>query len=51
MEEVADAFIDAVSAQTFCGNEIDKSVSIVYTPLNGAGLNCVMRALKKATAT
>lgn len=46
-EAVTTAFISAVSAQTFCGDEIDKSVSIVYTPLNGAGLNCVMRALKE----
>lgn len=46
-ESVTTAFIEAVSAQTFCGDEIDKSVSIVYTPLNGAGLNCVMRALKE----
>lgn len=46
-EDVTTAFIEAVSAQTFCGDEIDKRVSIVYTPLNGAGLNCVMRALKE----
>ncbi len=29
------------------GDEIDKNVSIVYTPLNGSGLKPVMRALKE----
>lgn len=46
--EVADAYIDAVSTQRFCRDgEIDKNVSITYTPLNGAGLMCVLRTLKK----
>ena len=30
-----------------CGNDIDKDVSIVYTPLNGSGLKCVTRALRE----
>ena len=47
-EETVTAFINAVSAQSLCGNEkIDKDVSIVYTPLNGAGLKCVTRCLKE----
>lgn len=46
-DEVTTAFIDAVSKQSLCGDSIDKSVSIVYTPLNGAGLNCVTRVLKE----
>lgn len=41
-----DAYIDAVSAQSLSGGEkIEKDVSIVYTPLNGAGLKCVTRCL------
>lgn len=46
-EDVVNAFIDAVSAQTLCGEGIDKDLSIVYTPLNGSGLKCVTRALKE----
>ncbi|MEF9940567.1 MAG: phospho-sugar mutase [Clostridium sp.] len=47
-EETVNAFIDAVSAQSLCGDEnIDKSVSIVYTPLNGAGLRCVTECLNR----
>lgn len=42
------AYINAVSSQSLCGNDtIDKEVSIVYTPLNGAGLTCVIRCLKE----
>ena len=47
-EDTISAYIEAVSAQSLCGDEdIDKSVSIVYTPLNGAGLKCVTRCLKE----
>lgn len=47
-DEVTQAFIDAVSAQSLIGNDrIDKNVSIVYTPLNGAGRMCVTRCLKQ----
>lgn len=47
-EEMVDAYIEAVSEQSLCGDErIDKTLSIVYTPLNGAGLKCVTRCLKK----
>jgi len=47
-EDTVNAYIEAVSAQSLCGDEdIDKSVSIVYTPLNGAGLKCVTRCLKE----
>lgn len=46
-EEVVTAFLDAVSGQTLCGEEINKGVSIVYTPLNGSGLKCVTRVLKE----
>jgi len=47
-EDVVSAYINAVSAQSLCGDEaIDKAVSIVYTPLNGAGLKCVTKCLKE----
>ena len=47
-EETVRAFIRAVSAQSLCGDAAcDKSVSIVYTPLNGTGLKCVLRCLKE----
>jgi len=47
-EDTVNVYIEAVSAQSLCGDEeIDKSVSIVYTPLNGAGLKCVTRCLKE----
>lgn len=46
-DETVTAFIDAVSSQSLCGEGVDKNVSIVYTPLNGAGLYCVKRVLKE----
>lgn len=46
-DAVVDAYIQAVSKQSLCPEGIDKQVSIVYTPLNGAGLNCVTRVLKE----
>lgn len=53
-EETVDAYLNAVSAQSLCGDDIlcgdgaiDRNLSIVYTPLNGAGRKCVMSCLKK----
>lgn len=46
-EDVVKEYISAVSSQVLCGNDIDKNVSIVYTPLNGSGLKCVTRALRE----
>ena len=47
-EETVNAFIDAVSDQSLLkDNDGDKNLSIVYTPLNGAGLKCVTSCLKK----
>ncbi len=45
-EEVVKEYLKAVSLQTLCGDETDKGVSIVYTPLNGSGLKCVTQILK-----
>jgi phosphoglucomutase len=46
-EDVVKEYLCAVSSQTLCGNEVDKDLSIVYTPLNGSGLKCVTRVLKE----
>lgn len=46
-DDVVSAYIAAVNTQRLCGDDIDKQVSITYTPLNGAGLKCVLRALKE----
>ncbi|MFA7673316.1 MAG: phospho-sugar mutase [Clostridia bacterium] len=40
---VIDAYIDSVSAEGF--NKGKKNLKIVYTPLNGSGLECVTKAL------
>ena len=48
-EEVLDHFIMEVKNQSVLfGDEVDKNVSIVYSPLNGAGLEPVMRVLKES---
>ena len=45
-------FTEAVKAQSVLyGDEINKDVSIVYTPLNGSGLKPVLRALKESGYT
>lgn len=46
-EKTITAYIRAVSAQALCSGEIKKNISIIYTPLNGSGLRCVMRTLKE----
>lgn len=48
-EEVLDHFIMEVKNQSVLfGDEVNKNVSIVYSPLNGAGLEPVMRVLKES---
>lgn len=47
-EEVLTAFIDEVKAQSVLfGDEINRDVAIVYSPLNGAGYIPVTRALSE----
>ena len=46
-EDVTKEYLSAVSSQVLSGNDIDKNVSIIYTPLNGSGLKCVTRALRE----
>lgn len=48
-EEVYTDFIEAVKKQSVLfGDEVDKRVSIVYSPLNGTGLKPVLRILKES---
>ena len=47
-EEVYTAFVNEVKAQSVLfGEEVDKDVAIVYSPLNGSGLKPVTRTLKE----
>lgn len=47
-EDVYTAFVQAVKDQSVLfGEEVNKDVAIVYTPLNGAGLKPVMRTLQE----
>lgn len=49
---VMSAFIEAVKAQSVLfGEQVDKSVSIVYSPLNGTGLHPVTRVLAESGFT
>lgn len=51
-ENVYTAFINAVKAESLLGDvQVDKSVSIIYSPLNGAGLRPVLRALTESGFT
>lgn len=47
-EEVYTAFVEAVKKQSVLfGEEVNKNVAIVYSPLNGSGLKSVTRILKE----
>lgn len=47
-EEVYTAFVDEVKHQSVLfGEEVNKDVAIVYSPLNGSGLEPVVRVLKE----
>ncbi len=49
---VYDSFINKIKSQSVLFDEyIDRNVSIVYTPLNGAGLKPVMKALTESGFT
>ena len=43
-----EAFVDAVYAQRVGGGEGIEELKLVYTPLNGAGLECIRMLAKKA---
>lgn len=46
-DEVLDAYIEEVRKQSVVKEKIDRNVAIVYSPLNGTGLEPVMRVLKE----
>ena len=47
-DEVFTAFIEQVKSQSVLfGEEVDKNIAIVYSPLNGSGLKPVTRTLKE----
>ncbi|MCD8015132.1 MAG: phospho-sugar mutase [Lachnospiraceae bacterium] len=51
-DEVYTAFVEEVKNQSVLfGDEIDRNVSIVYSPLNGTGLKPVLRTLKESGYT
>ena len=50
-EECLDAFVDAVYAQRVGDGAGVENLKLVYTPLNGAGLECVQKLLKKLGVT
>lgn len=50
--EVLDRFIDAVKKQSVLfGDDVDRNVAIVYSPLNGTGLKPVIRVLSESGFT
>lgn len=51
-EQVLDAFIEEVKGQSVLfGDEVDRNVAIVYSPLNGTGLEPVTRVLEETGFT
>lgn len=50
-ENVYDEFIENVKGQSVVKEEIDRSVAIIYSPLNGTGLKPVTRVLKESGFT
>lgn len=52
-DEIETAFVERVKKETLLGEntEISKDVAIVYSPLNGTGLNPVLRTLKESGFT
>ena len=46
-EETVRRYLDAVAGASVLPKNIDRGVSIVYTPLNGAGISCVPRCLSE----
>ena len=51
-EDVYTSFIEAVKGQSVLfGDEIDRNLTIIYSPLNGTGLKPVTRALREAGFT
>ncbi|MDD3194121.1 MAG: phospho-sugar mutase, partial [Oscillospiraceae bacterium] len=45
-EDTAQRYLQAVGTASVLPTGIEKDISIVYTPLNGAGISCVLRCLE-----
>ena len=46
-EETVERYLSAVAMASVLPRDISRDVSIVYTPLNGAGISCVPRCLRE----
>lgn len=46
-EDTVDRYLAAVASASVLPGEVSRDVSIVYTPLNGAGISCVPRCLSE----
>ena len=46
-EDTVDRYLSAVASASVLPEEVSRDVSIVYTPLNGAGISCVPRCLSE----
>lgn len=46
-KSTVDRYLSAVEAESVLPKGISKDVSIIYTPLNGAGISCVPRCLQE----
>ena len=46
-EDCINSFVDDVCNLSVCKSDALKDLSIVYTPLNGSGLECVLKMLEK----
>ncbi len=46
-ENVVDSYLKAVGTTSVLPEDVARDVSIVYTPLNGAGISCVPRCLRE----
>ncbi len=44
-EDTIQRYLDAVASASVLPHAVDRGMSIVYTPLNGAGISCVPRCL------
>ena len=45
-EDTVERYLAAVSAASLLSEDVSRSASIVYTPLNGTGISCVPRCLR-----
>lgn len=46
-EDTVDRYLAAIKTASLLPRSVERDVAIVYTPLNGAGISCVLRCLKE----